>query len=590
MQPYPRLHVLTLLIWIAIGSVLRFANLAAKPPWNDEFATVVFSLGNSFRTVPTDKIISLETLLQPLQPNPDAGISDVIQHLMAESTHPPIYFVLTHLWMKLFPTVDGLASFWAARSLSALFGVAAIVAIFGLAYVAFRSLPVAQIVAAMMAVSPYGIYQAQEARHYTLAILLVIASLCCLVIAIRNIQNYKYLSIGLAFFWIFINALGIAIHYFFIFNILAVVLVLISFWLTDIYKWLQLKTENKYSRLPLRNQLVYWYRIYAVVISAFISSVVWLPIWRSVPENKVTQWIFDDNSLNLLKSLSQFIAWLITMFVLLPIEGVNVQLMLLSGSILIGFTVWLIPIIIKGIKLQNKNPKIQLEFQVLLRYLWVAIALLFTITFSFNADLTIAARYQFFYFPTVLLLMAAALATTWNTYEYLDFQESVERTHQRKLVYPLNLKGKTPVILLLLLGLLGSLTVISNFAYQKPDRPDLLAPIINEISQPSTLIATTYFTHEQIGEMMGLALELKHRYHLTHKSSENFPSFLLAHLDSNSQPINTLKETLAQLPKPLTLWVINFFPTAEPKIEGCHIDPKTRDKMNGYKYRIYYCL
>jgi len=40
----------------------------------------------------------------------------------------------------------------------------------------FRSRLVGQIAAAMMAVSPYGIYLAQEARHYTLAILLIIAS------------------------------------------------------------------------------------------------------------------------------------------------------------------------------------------------------------------------------------------------------------------------------------------------------------------------------------------------------------------------------------------------------------------------------
>ncbi len=151
-------HFVLLLVWLAIGTGLRFTHLASKPPWNDEFSTLVFSLGNSFRTVPLDRAIALDTLLMPLQPNPEAGIRAVIHHLMTDSTHPPVYFVLTHLWTKLFPIEDGLVSVWAARSLSAILGAASIPAIFGLGSLAFRSRLVGQMAAAMMAVSPYGIY------------------------------------------------------------------------------------------------------------------------------------------------------------------------------------------------------------------------------------------------------------------------------------------------------------------------------------------------------------------------------------------------------------------------------------------------
>ncbi len=44
-----------------------------------------------------------------------------------------------------------------------------------------------QLAAAMMATSPFGICLAQEARHYTLAILWVITSIGCLVIVINKI-------------------------------------------------------------------------------------------------------------------------------------------------------------------------------------------------------------------------------------------------------------------------------------------------------------------------------------------------------------------------------------------------------------------
>ena len=187
--------LLLLLVWIVIGTGLRLTQLAAKPPWTDEFSTLVFSLGNSFRVVPLSEAISQDVLLQPLQPNPNAGITQVVQHLLTESNHPPLYFMLAHWWMQLWPPDSlGLASLWAARSLSALLGALSIPAIYGVGWLAFRSRLVSQLAAAIMAVSPYAIFLAQEARHYTLAILWVIASLSCLVIATRHIQQRTSLS------------------------------------------------------------------------------------------------------------------------------------------------------------------------------------------------------------------------------------------------------------------------------------------------------------------------------------------------------------------------------------------------------------
>ena len=167
---------LLLLVWIAIATCLRLTNLDGKPPWTDEFSTLVFSLGNSFQDVPLDRAIAPDILLQPLQLHPNAEIKDVVDHLLTHSNHPPVYFILTHWWMQFFSKEGELVSLWGARSLSVIFGVASIPAIYGLAKLAFDSRLVGQLAAAIMAVSPYGIYLAQEARHYTLAILFVIAS------------------------------------------------------------------------------------------------------------------------------------------------------------------------------------------------------------------------------------------------------------------------------------------------------------------------------------------------------------------------------------------------------------------------------
>lgn len=140
-----RLHLLLLLIWTVVGLGLRFTNLTEKPLWTDEFSTIVFSLGNSFLSVPLDQTLTPEQLLSPLVPNSQAGVRAVINHLLGESNHPPLYFILCHFWLRLFPTSDGLLLTQAARSLPALLGTVSIPVTFVLGRIAFRSSVVGQI-------------------------------------------------------------------------------------------------------------------------------------------------------------------------------------------------------------------------------------------------------------------------------------------------------------------------------------------------------------------------------------------------------------------------------------------------------------
>ncbi|NER02806.1 MAG: hypothetical protein F6K17_09320, partial [Okeania sp. SIO3C4] len=240
---------LLLLVWIAIATCLRLTNLDGKPPWTDEFSTLVFSLGNSFQDVPLDRAIAPEILLQPLQFNVNTDINNVVDNLLTHSNHPPVYFILTHWWMQFFSAEGELVSLWGARSLSVIFGVVSIPAIYGLARLAFHSRLVGQFAAAIMAVSPYGIYLAQEARHYTLAILFVIASFCCLIISIRHFQEGQSLPIFTAFIWVVVNSLGIATHYFFTLTLCAEAMVLISLFLLKREEGRRKKEEGRKKKL-----------------------------------------------------------------------------------------------------------------------------------------------------------------------------------------------------------------------------------------------------------------------------------------------------------------------------------------------------
>ncbi len=216
----------------------------------------------------------LNQLLLPLQFESTSTPTDVIHHLLSESNHPPLYFVLNHLWFNLFSTDGELVSLWAGRSLSAIFGVAAIPAIFGLGWLAFSPFT-GQFAAALMAISPYGIYLAQESHHYTLTILWIIASVTCLIAVIPYLQKDRIIAIWLACLWVIINSLGIATHYFLALVLAAGGLVIGGFWLRDM--------QNRFQPS--------WWRIYVVSLGTFIGCLVWLPVVGGIANNQLTDWI-----------------------------------------------------------------------------------------------------------------------------------------------------------------------------------------------------------------------------------------------------------------------------------------------------------
>jgi len=446
----------------------------------------------------------------------------------------------------------------------------------------------------MMAVSPYGIYQAQEPRHYTLAILLIIASLCCLIIAARTIYHRTPLPVWVGLIWVAINSLGIAVHYFFTLTLFAEALVLVRFWVVDFGFWInrRFKTKKSTPAPPAKH----WWRLYAVAAGTLIGGLVWIPAWQSIPDNQVTQWIYDGNLFeDGLGTIARFSAWIITMLWLLPVEGVSLPIALVCGGLVIVFLFWTLPIFIRGWRIQLGRSLTRKETQVLGGFVLVAIALFLGITYTLGADLSIASRYHFVYFPAFIVVISAALAICWDAANLAARSDLGWTARQQSLLNFLKARGKKAVALIWLMGFLGALTVVFNFGYQKIERPDLLVPIIHNSSQHTALIAYAHKNHGQTREMMGLGWEFKRLYRsldaAESDSVKNSPLFLLAHQTPNSNTSAiALKNTLAQLPRPLDLWIVNF-PRAISELasQNCVADSQRKPKINGYKYKLFHC-
>ncbi|MEG4998047.1 glycosyltransferase family 39 protein [Microcoleus sp. B4-D4] len=587
-------QLLLLLLWMAIALMLRFANLDSKPLWTDEFSTLVFSLGNSFRGVPIDRAIDLPTLLQPLQFRPDAGIGDVLNHLLLESNHPPVYFMLAHWWMRLFgPTEDSLV--WIGRSLPALLGAISVPAIYFLGKFAFNSRLVGQCAAAMMAVSPYGIYLAQEARHYTLGILLVIASLFCLTLAAKKLQQRAPLPIWAALLWIFFNCLGIASHYFFVLTLCAEAIALIA------VIWLQFnqKLETSNNQQPNIWQFQIIWRLLAVALGTLAGGLVWVPVFLSNKYgSELTNWLVsgDRTFVDWIAPIFQAGAGWITLVSLLPVESPNLAVVAGSAIGMTIFLLWALPLLPNALKTSLKTPNYRLGTVIFGGFVLGAIFLFFSFAYILGIDLTRGPRYNFVYFPGAILLLGAILAVIYST----------PTVKSRWFNVPaVEIYGKRAVMLILAMSFVSGITVNSNLGYRKYYKPDLLIPIIREVSSKvPVLIATTQKTHVEIGELMGIGWEWE-RSSATdfvadvtdvRKKEEvkafDSPLFLLANQRRDGPEIaaGTLDKTLSQLERPLDLWLVNFRAPVNLAAQKCQLESRQFPAVDGYEYQIYHCF
>jgi uncharacterized membrane protein len=570
-----------LLACVTIGICLRWFNLDAKSPASIEIASLGFSLGNSFLHIPIERLISIPEILSPLKFDPIATPNNTLQHLMSESTHPPLYFILNHFWLKLHSPQNELDLLHAGRSLSSIFGVAAIPAIFALGYLVSSSLLVGHLAAASIAVSPYGIYLSQEARHYTLTVLWIIASLCCLIVAVKSLKTRSPLPIWIVCIWVVVNSLGIATHYFFSLTLCAEGLVIVGFWLRN-------AIENKRSLAFSSSEL----RILAAGIGTLIGCLVWLPYAKTVSGNEITEWITTSLDFqDLWEPIVRMMGWLLSMIFLLPVEGVNLSIAIASGLILVGVLFWVMPVIIKGFRSPEKT--LVLELNVLKSFFLAAIALFLIVIYLLRRDLSLAARYHFVYFPAVIVLLASALGRKTedlsSTSEGRGFSKSEVMRHKSEvfLTSYFQTRRQKAIAAILVMGLLGSLTVVSNYGFQKSKRADILVDRIENTSKVPVLIATTYKTHSEIRELMAIAFEFKR----LDKNLIQSPQFILARRNTThpDRLSSSFSQILDRNTRPFDLWTTNLqAKTEEIQALNCHQDPQ-KIKIKGYKTRLYHC-
>jgi mannosyltransferase len=222
-----RYRMWLLLLIILLGTALRFYHLGAQSLWYDE----AFSLAIADRLKPEEILTN-----------------------QGHSTHPPLYYLLLHTWIKMIGVND-----FTTRVPSLLAGVLTI----PLIYVSGRKLfdlPTGLWSALFIAVFPFHVYYAQEARMYTLVALFTTLSLW---LFLQAIERNHWLAWG--GYWLCL-VLGIYTHYFIGFVILVYHLYLVLNWQRYRHLWLPVIITDGLLILAFLPQTVIFIREFRVVL------------------------------------------------------------------------------------------------------------------------------------------------------------------------------------------------------------------------------------------------------------------------------------------------------------------------------------
>jgi len=183
--------ILILLLIIFLGGFLRIYDLGAESIWLDE----------------------AESIIQA-----DQSLSTVIETAIDTHNSPPLYFVILHFQMLLFGSGET-----AVRFPSAIFGILSLFFIYKIGCQLFNK-KIGLISSFLLAISTFHIFYSQEARPYSLFLLMTLLSFYFFIQILKINNKWYYLGYAIA------NILLCYSHLFGLFVIMSQVIYFALFW------------------------------------------------------------------------------------------------------------------------------------------------------------------------------------------------------------------------------------------------------------------------------------------------------------------------------------------------------------------------
>ena len=187
-----------IIILLAIGIFFRFTNLDTKIYWLDETVTSLRLSGYSLQELDrslynNDDLISLWDLQKFQKVNSEKTINDSLQQLARlEPQISPLYLILARFWSEWFGS-----SVAVIRSLSVLINFLIFPGIYWLCWELFQSPTLSWMNVGLIAISPFHLLYAQEARHYSLWTVTILLSSAAFLRALRVKTTKSWVIYGM---------------------------------------------------------------------------------------------------------------------------------------------------------------------------------------------------------------------------------------------------------------------------------------------------------------------------------------------------------------------------------------------------------
>jgi len=548
--------LLTLAIILAVAAALRFGDLGLRPIWLDEAMTMRIALGRAPSDVPIGREAPLASVPALFAYNPgatDAGVVGLLQDPVVQHTHPPLFYLLLRRWLSATrPSAARLA--WTARVPAAALGVLSVLAIFALAR-AVVSPAGAAIAAALSAVSPLMVAIAQEARNYTLPLVCVSVALVALVAIVDALAAGRRPRAAWWAVWIAANAAGCYAHYFVVMSVAAQTIALAGV--------MAFRTPRRaYGALAAAA---------AVVATAFVP---WLPTFWAHAHSPEQAWMHESNpfayvyeTLNGCQAMIQ--GW--------RFDLDAPQRAWMAFRLALGLAI--LAVLVVRIRGALRDPRHRTSLEALAWVCAVTVGGLWAGSLALHKNLMVEFRYNFVYYPALIVLVAAALERSrfWLT------------------------------AALVALGAAHSVFTIAGLEFPTPGRPTEVAAIlashldaptlaiVGEASYHETMFGLTYLL--ALSQMPAAATQVSFAFV---RRSDAYPTFVRDDADPDIFWRRASRVTLARAPKTVWVWVPYFSPQDYPpsfRLDGgrtCALDareagrPLDEDPPRG-PFRLYHC-
>ncbi|MCC5661876.1 glycosyltransferase family 39 protein [Nostoc sp. XA010] len=185
---------LIVIILLVLGIFLRFVNIDKKIYWHDEAFTSFRIAGYTVKEIKENIYINQEITVADIQKfqhinSQRTWIDALSSQAKEDGQHPPLYYLLLRFWEQVFGSSPA-----AIRTLTAILSLLLFPAVYWLSIELFNSSTIGWAAIALVAISPFHLLYAQNAKQYSLWSVIVVLSSAAILRAIKLERNHNKIN------------------------------------------------------------------------------------------------------------------------------------------------------------------------------------------------------------------------------------------------------------------------------------------------------------------------------------------------------------------------------------------------------------